>query len=108
VGQTISGTLAEGDATDPQTEQLSDSFVFEARAGERYVISLSSSDFDSFLSVRGQSEAPSEAQTDDDSGGALNSRLEYEVRVSGPQLIRVAPLGDGVATGAYELRVTRP
>jgi hypothetical protein len=108
VGDSVSGELKQGDATDPQTDQLSDTYVFEARAGERYVISLSSEDFDSFLSVRGQSQAPSDAQTDDDGGGELNSRLEYQVQVTGQQLIKVAPLGDSVALGAYQLRLSRP
>lgn len=108
VGDSVEGALTADDAVDPANDQFHDRYAFEGRAGERFVIELRSTDFDSFLSVRAAGEPASAAQTDDDSGGELNSRLEYEVRTSGQQVIRVAPLGDFPALGSYTLRLSRP
>lgn len=106
-GTPVAGRLGADDPVEPNRGQNFDRYVFEAQAGETYVIELRSSDFDSYLRVGAAGSNPLGWAEDDDSGGGLNSKLEYQVTTSGPQVIRASALFDGVTEGAYELTVTR-
>lgn len=106
-GTPVSGQLDAADPVEPNRSQNFDRYVFEAQAGETYVIELRSTDFDSFVRVGPAGSDPAGWAEDDDSGGELNSRLEYRVETSGPQVIRASALYDGAAEGTYQLTVTR-
>lgn len=106
-GTPVSGRLDATDPVEPNSNQNFDRYVFEAQAGETYVIELRSSDFDAYVRVGPAGSDPVGWAEDDDSGGELNSRLEYQVETGGPQVIRASALFDGVTAGTYQLTVTR-
>lgn len=86
-GQAISGTLQAGDPAMMDQGPFR-SFNFEARGGQRYVITLESDDFDAFLSVHRRVGGITEVlATDDDGGGDLNARLRWLAPESGTYLI---------------------
>lgn len=92
-----SGTLAEGD------EQLSsgeyvDAFEIEGRAGETLDVRLSSSDFDTYLMLRG----PDGSSFDNDDSDGTNSRLEVTLPASGTYRLMVTSYQPG-ETGNYAL-----
>ena len=106
-GTPVSGRLDATDPAEPNSNQNFDRYVFEAQAGETYVIELRSTDFDSYVRAGAAGSDPISWSEDDDGGGELNSRLEYRVTTSGPQVIRASALYDGVTEGSYQLTVTR-
>lgn len=105
-GQTVRGSL---DAGDPKADDDSyyDAWTYQGRAGERLVITLRSSDFDAYLNVgEGQGDAFSSLQTDDDSQGGTDARVQITLPRTGTYVIRANTLGAG-ETGAYTLTVAR-
>ncbi|MBB4637269.1 DUF4344 domain-containing metallopeptidase [Longimicrobium terrae] len=98
-GQTVSGDLS---ASDPKLADDShyDLYVYRGRPGERITITLTSSDFDTFL---GGGATAQSTDTDDDGAGGTNSRLEGTVGATGQYVIRVNSLQP--ATGRYTLAV---
>lgn len=106
VGQTMSGVLSEGD---PELDDggYFHEYVVDARAGDRFRITLRSGDFDSYLRWGTKSDGIfTEIATDDDSGGDLDSQLEVRVERAGTYAIRASALGSG-STGAYALTLER-
>ena len=105
-GQTVNGSLTEGDAQ-AGDESLYDAFVYEGRAGERLRITLRSPDFDAFLAVgQGTGESFESIETDDDGAGGTDARVEITLPRAGTYLIRANTLPSG-ETGAYTLVVER-
>ena len=98
VGETVAGTVTE--------DVPSHTYIFNANAGERVIITLVSDDFDTFLTlldVHGD-----ELQTDDDSAGNLDSRIgPIELPEDGTYTIVAASYGQAngriAALGAYTL-----
>jgi hypothetical protein len=105
-GQTISGALAPGDG-ELDDGMFYDLYRISARAGERMEITLRSTDFDSFLEWGTMTDgAFEEIESDDDSGGDLDSQLLVTAGGAGTYFIRATSLRDG-ETGAYTLSVVR-
>lgn len=94
-GDTVKGAISPGD---PETDEGSryDAYVFTARAGERFAISLQSEAFDPMVAVgRGGSTPFDElARNDDAPTGGLNSYLTFTAPADGDYLIWVAPVAD--------------
>ncbi len=101
IGSSVAGRLTASD-TRNGAGQYADSFVFDARGGERLEISLSSSDFDPVLRISGP--GLSESNDDDAESGGLNSRLEVTLPRAGRYTI-TATTYDRDETGAYLLQV---
>jgi hypothetical protein len=76
------------------------------KANKTYVIDLESTDFDAYLRL--ESPDAKMIQEDDDSGGNLNSRIEYRVSADGNYRLVAMPLHNlnGNVGGQYTLRVT--
>jgi hypothetical protein len=102
VGQTVAGRLQES------TPRLSDgshydTYYYDARAGDRLFVSMTSSDFDTYLRWgREQGGSFESIDFDDDGGGGTNSRLEVTVATAGRYVIQANSFGADV-TGAYTL-----
>jgi hypothetical protein len=104
VGQTVSGALAPGDG-ELDDGSYYDLYRISARAGERLEITLRSTDFDSFLEWGTMEDgAFEEIDSDDDSGGGLDSQLVVAADRAGTYYIRANSLGAG-DTGAYTVSV---
>lgn len=106
-GTPVEGTLSADDPVTDAEGTTFDRYVFEAQAGERYVITLASEDFDAFVMAGREGTNPDDWATDDDGGGNLNSRLVYVVETSGRQVIRVSALGEGATEGSYTVQVRK-
>ena len=76
-----------------------------ARAGQRLVIDMDSEDVDAYLVVL--RDDGNEVPRDDDGGGDLNARVEFEVPATGRYTILAASLFSET-TGRYTIRVERP
>jgi len=100
IGQSLRGSLANGDTTLSSGEFI-DNYRFVGQAGQRVVIDLQSSAFDTYMIL----VAPSGAQEDnDDTGGATNSRIETVLAESGEYRLGVTSFAAN-ETGAYDLSV---
>ena len=105
-GQTVEGEL---DAGDPEARDGSyfELWTYRGRAGERIVVTLRSDDFDAFLGWgRLEGSEWTAIDTDDDSGGGTDSRLEVTLDATGVYHIRANSLFEG-ETGRYTLTVER-
>ena len=108
-GRTVSvGGAADGylSMNDPLTAagRHGQAWALEGRAGEIYVIELISDDFDAFLYFVGP--GLSEALTDDDGAGDLNSRIRVTLPEDGTYRVVVCAL-DGSSSGNFQLAVNR-
>tara|TARA_R110002167_G_scaffold9558_1_gene44181 strand:+ start:698 stop:1393 length:696 start_codon:yes stop_codon:yes gene_type:complete len=102
-GQTAQGELT---TSDPALDDGSyfDCFQVQTRQGQRLQIDQTSDAFDSYLTIgTGACGNPTSAESDDDGGGGLNSRL-VRTGDGGMLTIRVNSL-EGGKTGAYRLSV---
>jgi len=104
MGASVTGRLGLGSST-VQDGRPAEAWVLEGQAGERVSIVLESDDFDSFLYLAGP--GLDGVQTDDDSGGELNSLLEVTLPTNGPYKVVAAALSAG-SSGSYSLRVEEP
>ncbi len=103
-GQTVAGRL---DTSDPQLADDShyDTYYYDGSPGERLLITLTSPDFDTFLSWgQGEGAAFATTLTDDDSAGNTNSQLEVTLNESARYVIQANSYG-GDETGSYALTV---
>ena len=103
-GQTVAGSL---DSSDPRLadESFYDIYYYDGSVGDHLLITMTSSDFDTYLSW-GQGEGTSFEATDrdDDGGGNTNSQLEVMLGQSGRYAIRANSFTGG-ETGAYTLSI---
>jgi hypothetical protein len=84
-----------------------DLYTFEGSAGDRVIITMRSTEFDAYLSF-GPYEGGDVTieQSDDDSGGGTDSRIEATLARAGTYGIMANSLGSG-ETGAYSLTLER-
>jgi hypothetical protein len=103
-GQTLTGTLAAGDAV-ADDDTFYDAYSYNAAAGERVVIDLISSDFDAYLRVGEMSggELQLLGSNDDNDDGGTNSTIIYTFESAGTYTIHANSLSP--ATGSYALTV---
>lgn len=106
-GQTVSGSLDEGDQT-TDDGSFFELWTYRGRPGERIVITLRSGDFDTFLGWgRLVSGSYDQLDSDDDGlGEGTDSWLEVTPGDDGVYHIRASALFPG-ETGAYTLTVER-
>ncbi len=103
-GQTVTGSLnltADCMLTDGT---VVDQYSFMAQAGQRIIADLVSDDFDSFLFLTDTELAI--LATDDDSGGGLNSRIDFTFGTT--EEVFLLPNSFTPAEGDYSLTVTCP
>jgi hypothetical protein len=103
-GQTVVGRL---DGSDPRLSDDShyDAYYYDGSPGERLLITLTSTDFDTFLRWgQGDGGAFAASLSDDDGAGNTNSQLEVSLNESGRYVIQANSF-EGGATGSYTLSV---
>ena len=110
------GEAAEGERVEQFSGQLMDwndrlddgtpyaLHVIEAQAGERLEVHMMSSAFDSYLQLWDEFETV--FAEDDDSGGGLNSMLNFVAPADGQYVIVANSVGED-ATGAYNITLRR-
>jgi hypothetical protein len=103
VGQTRSGVLEVGDWT-MSDATWADVWYVNATAGQRLVIELRSSRFDSYLQLL-DPWGTMLAENDDGSGMGSGSRITYTAREAGRYQVVVNNFGDTPQGGAYTLAV---
>ncbi|HEY0015332.1 MAG TPA: hypothetical protein VGC13_03410 [Longimicrobium sp.] len=104
-GQTVTGTLEEGDA---QTEDgaLYDAYVIRGRPGDRVVVRMRSADFDTYLHWgRERGGGWMDEEENDDAGEGTDSRLVLRLGGDGEYELRAAAFEED-EEGEYELQVT--
>lgn len=104
VGETVIARLS---ASTPQLPDGShyDTYYLDARAGDRFIVTMASNDFDTYLRWgREQGGSFELLDTDDDGGGGTHSRLEVTADAAGRYVIQANSFASG-ATGAYTLTV---
>ena len=95
----VTGRLTEEDIGEDGT--FAQGWDLVGQVGETVAIDLISDDFDAFLLVAGPGLMG--VQSDDDSGGACNSRIMLELPESGTYRLVVSAVGDA-REGAFTLR----
>lgn len=105
-GQTVTGTLGEGDRR-MEDGAYYDAYVIRGRPGDRVVVRMTSDDFDTYLHWGYEDEDGDWVDEDqnDDAGDGTNSRLVVRLDDEGEYELRAAGF-DEDAEGAYELRVS--
>ncbi|MFI5279264.1 MAG: PPC domain-containing protein [Gemmatimonadales bacterium] len=107
------GTIAVGEAKDGILEPgdevagdgpYQDRWTFEARAGQRLRLDMTSTDVDSYLILLGPDGA--QLATDDDGGGNKNASIGFRAVVAGRYTALATSYGESVKAGAYQLRLT--
>jgi hypothetical protein len=104
MGQTVNGRL---DTSDPKLSDNShyDLYVYRGRPGEQVMVTMRSSDFDTYMAWgRVAGNRFDAIARDDDSGGGTNSQLIATVGASGIYAVQANSLAAG-ATGSYTLTV---
>jgi hypothetical protein len=99
-GSTVTGAL---ETSDPLTSDSVHYDLYEYRGlpGEQIIVTMRSTEFDSYLAAGSPSgDSLAVSQTDDDGGGGLDARLILTLGPDGAQWIRASSLGAGV-TGSY-------
>lgn len=101
--ETHSGTLTGGEAT--YEDRRMQGWSLEGREGERIVVEMRSSDFDSYLYLTGPGF--DEPARNDDGAGNLNARLCVEIPEDGTYRVLAGPYSGGEAGHTYTLRASR-
>jgi hypothetical protein len=105
-GRAVRGELTEDDAR-ADDDSYYDLYVYRGRAGEAVTISLSSEDFDAFLSIGHMVGGDVETlESNDDGPAGTDSFIRVTLPEDGEYLIRANSLTGG-ETGTYTLRLTR-
>lgn len=99
------GTLQEGDEVIPNDGSFYDSYPIEGTAGDTFIITLESADFDTFLAVMDKDGNIIE-QNDDIDEQNSNSRLELTLPDDGTYTIIINTY-DQQGTGNYTLKLLR-
>ena len=100
-GQSLAGTLSESDPSLYEGGRFK-VYQFRAAPGKRYVATMQSADFDSYITVARTVGGITDEMMSDDDGGSepLASRLRFDVPEAGTYLLIAQSLGaDG--TGAF-------
>jgi hypothetical protein len=106
-GADVQGTLGDGGAEAPDAVQHYREYSYQAAAGERFTISVTSGELDPYVGIgTGRGEEYTPIVEDDDGGEGLNALLEFEAAEAGPYTIRVTSAFPGQA-GPFVLRVER-
>jgi hypothetical protein len=112
VGETRRGTLTDASAllVDDEADVFYDLYTFDAQAGQHFVVTMQSEDFDAFLAVGPLDGADITVMaTDDDGGGGTNARLRFAIPADGRYGIQARPLGsDAVGSYTITLRAVEP
>lgn len=104
LGETMAGSLTTQDPK-IQSRGAFHTYRLEAKAGDRYIITMSSGDVDSYLWVVKTTGGLTEMIVeDDDSGGDANARLRFRAAEAGTYYV-VAQSLSAEAVGSYELKV---
>ena len=102
VGQTVNGSLAEGDPALSERGRFK-VYRFDARKGQRLVATMRSEAFDAFLTVARSVGGITDAfKTDDDRGGGTDARVRFVVPEDGEYLLVAQSLAEE-GVGAYTL-----
>ena len=100
-GETVRERLRRSDGQ-LDSGEFRDRYAYQGSAGERVTITMTSTQFDPYLFVRG---ADGYAQDNDDDGtGGTNSRLDLTLPADGEYLIVATSYAPG-ETGSYELAI---
>ncbi len=99
------GALASGDNTVPDDGSFYDSYPLEGDAGESFIVSLESDEFDTFVAVM-DAEGNILEQNDDISDDNSNSRLRVTLPDKGVYQVIVNAYDEG-GTGSYVLTISR-
>ena len=105
IEKTERGILEVGDKTIPNDGSLYDSYPLEGEAGDSFIITVESQDFDTFLAIMDQAGEIIE-QNDDISDRNSNSRLKVTLPDSGTYNVIVNAYDKG-GKGKYVLTVRR-
>jgi hypothetical protein len=105
-GQTVNGELA---ASDPQMDDDShfDLWKFTGRQGDKIVITMKSSVFDTYAAFGRMEEGEFvQIESDDDGAGGTDSKIDYTLETDGEYVVRANSLFSK-GLGAYTLNITR-
>ncbi|MDI1326738.1 MAG: PPC domain-containing protein [Brevundimonas sp.] len=106
-GDSVTGQIADGDATGPEDGYRYDSYAISVRAGQRLEAVMRSAAFDTYLEVYGPEAAAEPLFTDDDGlGEGTDSRLRFTADRDGVYVLRARTLS-GLEGGAYTLGLTQ-
>jgi hypothetical protein len=105
-GQNVSGTLQDGDRVLEDDGTYYDAYVFEGRSGDRVVITMRSSDFDAYLSLRSSGGEVLESNDDIEGGSTTDAQINYTLSRNGRYTIYANSLNEG-ETGRYTLSLAR-
>lgn len=105
IDQVERGFLEEGDKVIPNDGSLYDSYPISGKAGEYFLISLESTDFDTFLAIMDE-EGNILEQNDDVSEDDSNSKLEITLPNDGTYSLIINSY-DQEGKGAYVLTISR-
>lgn len=97
----IQGSLQNTDAIDLVRKRPAKVHFIELKAGNRYVIDLTSNTFDTYLRLENGNRT--QLASDDDSGIGLNSRIIFDCQADG--LYRIIATSYGGGQGGYTLQV---
>jgi hypothetical protein len=103
----VQGSLGEAGADASEAMQHYREYSYQAAAGERFTISVTSGELDPYVGIgtgRGEEFAP--MVEDDDGGEGLDALLEFEAPEAATYTIRVTSAFPG-QVGAFVLRVER-
>lgn len=100
-GQSAQGELAAGDSQ-LQSGEFYDAFTVQGRAGQRLVIRMRSTAFDTYVFIRGPGDFS--ADNDDDGSGGTDSLLEVRLPADGVYRIAATSYAPG-ETGRYALEI---
>lgn len=103
LGTPISGTLGADDSA-RQDGSYYEAFTFQGQQGTRVIITLSSTDFDAYLTLVAPSGATED--NDDKETGNTDSRIDTVLSETGEYIVVANTLAEG-ETGNYRLTVSR-
>jgi hypothetical protein len=103
-GQTVQGELSQDDAK-MEDNSYYDIYTFQAKRGQRVTITMRSSAFDSYLAFgRIEDASFNTLESDDDSGGGEDAKVEFNIPRDGEYAIRANSLFENV-TGSYTVQL---
>ena len=82
-------------------------FQFDGRRGDCALVTMTSSNIDSYLVLRSDRPFGPQISVDDDSGPALNSRIRVRLPRTGVYYITATSYGAGADYGQYSLMLDR-